>query len=90
MDSYIEEGYRLMTQYITDNRIKTKNRKFLRKLDKFYNKYQEKDHLSLEEEKEYLELEKEFYTTIAPAPDNPEDKASLEVLNILTQTKKEE
>ena len=87
MDNYIEEGYKLMTEYITDNRIKTKNRKFLRRLDKFYKKYTEKDTLTLEEEKEYLELEKEFYTTILPAPENPEDKANLEVLKILTQSK---
>jgi len=87
MDKYIEEGYKLMTEYITDNRIKTKNRKFLRRLDKFYKKYTEKDTLTLEEEKEYLELEKEFYTTILPAPENPEDKANLEVLKILTQSK---
>lgn len=84
MDTYIEEGYKLMTTYITENRIKTKNRKFLRRLDKFYKKYTEKETLTLEEEKEYLELEKEFYNTILPAPDNTEDKASLEVLNILT------
>lgn len=93
MDSYIEEGYRLMTKYITDERIKTRNRKFLRRLDKFYKKYTEKDTLTLEEEREYLELEKEFYTTILPAPETPKDKASLEVLNILTQSgkkKKEE
>lgn len=88
MDTYIEEGYKLMTTYITENRIKTKNRKFLRKLDKFYKKYQEKQDLTLEEEKEYLELEKEFYTTILPLPDNPQDKASLEVLNILTRNPK--
>lgn len=89
MDNYIEEGYKLMTQYITENRIKTRNRKFLRRLDKFYNNYNEKEHLSVEEEREYLELEKEFFTTIAPLPDNPEDKASLEVLNILTRAKEE-
>lgn len=87
MDTYIEEGYKLMTTYITENRIKTKNRKFLRRLDKFYKKYEEKESLTIEEEKEYLELEKEFYTTIAPLPDNPEDKASLEVLKILTRNK---
>lgn len=87
MDTYIEEGYKLMTTYITENRIKTKNRKFLRRLDKFYKKYKEKESLTIEEEKEYLELEKEFYTTIAPLPDNPEDKASLEVLKILTSNK---
>lgn len=85
MDDYIEEGYQLMIKYITENRIKTRNRKFLRKLDKFYNKYQEKQELTLDEEKEYLELEKEFYTTILPLPENPQDKASLEVLNILTR-----
>lgn len=87
MDNYIEEGYKLMTDYITENRIKTRNRKFLRRLDKFYKKYCEKESLTIEEEKEYLELEKEFYTTIAPLPDNPEDKASLEVLKILTSNK---
>lgn len=89
-NEYIDEGYKLMTTYITEKRIKTKNRKFLRKLDKFYKKYSEKeDDLTVEEEQEYLELEKEFFTTILPVPDNPEDKASLEVLNILTQYKEE-
>lgn len=84
-DNYIDEGYNLITQYITENRIKTKNRKFLRRLDKFYNKYKEKtEPLTVEEEQEYLQLEKEFYNDILPEePENNEDKASLEVLNIL-------
>lgn len=91
MSDYITEGYNLMTAYITENRIKTRNRKFLRKLDKFYEKYNNKNkQISIEEEKEYLKLEKEFYTTILPAPDNAEDKASLEVLNILTQANSNE
>ena len=87
MNEYIEEGYKLMTQYITEKRIKTKNRKFLRRLDKFYNKYMEKEGvLTVEEEKEYLELEREFFNNILPVSDKPEDQASLEVLKILTQT----
>ena len=84
-DKYIEEGYQLMNEYITEKRIKTKNRKFLRRLDKFYNNYKAKDDLlSIEEEQEYLQLEKEFYNEILQeAPESKEDKASLEVLNVL-------
>ena len=84
-DKYIEEGYKLMNQYITEKRIKTKNRKFLRKLDKFYNNYKAKNEpLTIEEEQEYLQLEKEFYNEILQeAPESNEDKASLEVLNVL-------
>lgn len=84
-DTYIEEGYTLITQYITEKRIKTKNRKYLRKLDKFYNNYKEKNEpLTVEEEQEYLQLEKEFYNEILQeSPESNEDKASLEVLNVL-------
>ena len=84
-DKYIEEGYGLITQYITEKRIKTKNRKFLRKLDKFYDKYKAKTGpLTIEEEQEYLQLEKEFYNNILQeAPESKEDKANLEVLNVL-------
>lgn len=80
---YMQEGYQLMTDYITEQRIKTKNRKFLRKLDKFYKNHQDQD-LTYEEEIEYLKLEKEFYNTIA-IPESNEDKALVEVLNVLTQ-----
>lgn len=84
-DKYIEEGYELITQYITEKRIKTKNRKFLRRLDKFYNNYKAKETpLTVEEEQEYLQLEKEFYNDILQEePETKEDKASLEVLNVL-------
>lgn len=84
-DKYIEEGYKLITEYITEKRIKTKNRKFLRRLDKFYNNYKAKETpLTVEEEQEYLRLEKEFYNTILQEqPESNEDKASLEVLNVL-------
>ena len=84
-DKYIEEGYELITQYITEKRIKTKNRKFLRRLDKFYNNYKSKETpLTVEEEQEYLQLEKEFYNDILQeAPETNEEKASLEVLNVL-------
>ena len=86
-NKYIEEGYQLMTTYITEKRIKTKNRKFLRKLDKFYNNYTSKETpLTIGEEMEYLQLEKEFYNNILQeAPETNEDKASLEVLNVLTK-----
>lgn len=90
-DNYIEEGYHLMTEYITENRIKTKNRKFLRKLDKFYNAYKEKtEPLTVAEEQEYLQLEQEFYNNIVSGePEDNADKASLEVLNILANAQHE-
>ena len=83
-DKYIEEGYKLMTTYITEQRIKTRNRKFLNRLEKFYKRYQESSVLSVTDEQEYLRLEKEFYTTILPEPDNNEDKANLEFLKIVS------
>lgn len=84
-DKYIEEGYKLMTTYITEQRIKTKNRKFLNRLEKFYKRYQESSVLSVTDEQEYLRLEKEFYTIILPEPDNNEDKANLEFLKMVSR-----
>ena len=71
---YMKEGYQLMTEYITENRIKTKNRTFLRGLNKFYEAHKNDNILDEDAELEYLELEKQFYTSIA-APEKDEDKA---------------
>ena len=84
-ESYIDEGYMLMTQYITENRIKTRNRKFLNRLDKFYDKFKDNDkELSRSEEQEYLKLEKYFYTVVLDEPVDVEDLARVQLLKILS------
>ena len=83
-EDVILTGYELMYEYITENRIKTKNRKFLRKLDKFHRKYTRTDYeLTREDKLEWLELEKEFYTTICK-PVTREQEAILQTVRILT------
>ena len=82
---YVTEGYTLMTDYLTENRIKTKHRNFLRRLERFYDNNQGKM-LDGKEEQKYLELEKYFFTNIVPPTDN-QQKASVEVLKIFTSKK---
>ena len=76
----VDEGYMLMMKYITDNRIKTKNRNFVRRLNNFYSKLT--DTISTDEELKFLKFEQEFFKDICP-PSSNEDKAQLEVLNIM-------
>ena len=84
-ESYIDEGYQLMTQYITENRIKTRNRKFLRKLDKFYDNFRSNDKkLTQNEEQEFLKLERYFFTVILDEPSSAVDLAQLQLLKILS------
>lgn len=77
---YVLEGYNLMMDYIIENRIKTKNRNFVRRLENFYNKNKDKD-LEGKDELKYLNLELEFYNTVC-IPCNNNEKALLEFLKI--------
>lgn len=86
--NYIKEGYELMTTYITEQRIKTKNRTFLRRLNKFYDAHKMDEVLSEDVLMEYLELEKHFYNNII-TPVSDDEKESTELLNIITQGKME-
>lgn len=76
------EGYQLMIQYLREQRILTKERSFRRKLDNFYNKHKTQDILTLDEEKEYLQLEKYFFNNILEQK-NREEKAQVKFLNIV-------
>lgn len=78
---YFIEGYKLMNEYMTENKIKTRERNFRRRLDTFYKKHKDKKVLDLEEEKEYLQLEKYFYNNILN-PQSNEEKALINALNI--------
>ena len=79
---YFTEGYTLMMNYLREQRILTRERNFRNRLDRWYNKNKDKTMLSLEEEKEYLQLEKYFYNNILEANTNQE-KALVNTLNIL-------
>lgn len=87
-NEYFTEGYNLMMSYMRSKRILTKERKFRRKLDKFYEKYKDTPRLEFGESVEYLELEKYFYTNIAP-PSNSEEQALSNMLGIITQVKEQ-
>lgn len=80
---YFIEGYTLMNEYMKQERIKTRERKFRRKLDKFYEKHKHQEYLNPVEEKEYLLLEQYFYNNIAK-PTNSTEKGLCETLNILS------
>ncbi len=82
------EGYNLMSAYIKENRIKTKNRDFVRRLDNFYNLHKDDEYLSDGDALKYINLEKEFYNNILPLPVDTGELALLEVLNILSQQEK--
>lgn len=81
-NEYFTEGYVLMNEYMKEQRIKTRERNFRRRLDNFYKKHKDKEILSLEEEKEYLQLEKYFYNNIV-SPTTTKEKALTSQLNIL-------
>ncbi len=85
---YMVEGYNLMSAYIKENRIKTKNRDFVRRLDNFYNLHKDDEYLSDGDALKYINLEKEFYNNILPLPVDTGELALLEVLNILSQQEK--
>lgn len=85
--SYLEEGYTLMIGYMRQNKILTKERNFRRRLDTFYNKHKDDNELGVNEELEYLKLERYFYNNII-APSNNEEKALTNFLNILTSIDK--
>ena len=82
---YVSEGYSLMMEYMKENRIKTRHRNFVRRLNNFYNKYEGVD-LEGVDELRYLELEKYFFENIAP-PQNNNEQALVEVLKILSSNK---
>lgn len=86
---YLEEGYVLMNQYMKENKIKTRERNFRRRLDNFYNKHKDKEVLNLEEERQYLQLEKYFYNNVLIAKTNHE-KALTNTLNILADVEYQE
>lgn len=77
----VDEGYNLMMSYIADNRIKTKHRNFVRRLQNFYGKL-DTDEITGEAELKFLKFEQEFFTDICP-PVSTEDQAQVEVLNIM-------
>ena len=86
MDSdYVTEGYLLMNDYLKVNRIKTKHRNFVRRLDRFYSNHKGED-LYGEDEMAYLEFEKYFFTNVVP-PTNKQQKACLEFLRIVSTRK---
>lgn len=82
-DEYIEEGYQLITTYIKEQDLKVAC--FEAKLNRFYNEYQNKEYLTVEDEKKYLRLEHYFFTNILKESDKSEDIESLELLKILTK-----
>lgn len=82
-NEYVCEGYNLMSAYLKENKLKTKHRNFVRRLDRFYNKNKDKDILDVKDELKYLELEKYFFENIAP-PKTTEEMASLEFLKIMS------
>ena len=79
---YFIEGYELMIQYLRERRILTKERKFRYRLDKFYEKHKDDSFLDLEDEREYLQLEKYFYNNII-SPSTKEEHALTNYLNIV-------
>ncbi|MBQ6220132.1 MAG: hypothetical protein IJJ47_10405 [Methanosphaera sp.] len=83
---YMREGYDLMMTYLAENRIKTKHRNFVARLKRFHRKYGDDEYLDFTAESRYLELEKYFYTNVV-APETSEERASLEVLKILSNAK---
>ena len=86
-NDYFTEGYNLMMGYMRSERILTRERKFRRRLDKFYEKHKDSPMLNVDESVEYLKLEEYFYTHIAP-PSNSEEQALSNMLGIITQAKK--
>ena len=80
---YFTEGYNLMMDYMCSERILTRERKFRQRLDRWYNKNKDSDVLSLEQEKEFIQLEQYFFNNIAPAPSNTHDQAAVNFLNIV-------
>ena len=81
-NQYFTEGYNLMNNYISEHKIKTRERNFRRRLDNWYNKNKDKDMLSIEEEQKYLKLEQYFYNNIL-TPETREEKALVNTLNLL-------
>ena len=84
---YVTKGYNLMMSYISDNRIKTKNRNFVRRLENFYKKNNDKD-LKGGDDLKYLELELHFFTKICEPRDNKE-RALVEVLKLTIKKEKQ-
>lgn len=84
---YVKEGYALMMEYMREEKILTRERKFRRKLDKIYEEYKDKDWLDVEEELEYLKLEKYFFNNII-SPRNSSEEALTNFLNIITSIDK--
>lgn len=81
-NKYMTEGYSLMIQYLKEQRILTKQRNFRRRLDNFYKQHKDQETLTLEDEKEYLQLEKYFFNNILEQRNN-KDKAYVQFLNII-------
>ena len=79
---YVIDGYTLMNKYMTEQRIKTRERNFRRRLDRFYEKHKDEEILSLESEKEFLQLEQYFFNNVLIAENNQE-KALVNFLNVV-------
>lgn len=81
-NKYVTDGYTLMNKYMTEQRIKTRERNFRRRLDRFYEKHKDEEILSLESEKEFLQLEQYFFNNVLIAENNQE-KALVNFLNVV-------
>ena len=81
-NEYVLTGYTLMNKYMTEQRIKTRERNFRRRLDRFYEKHKDDKVLSLESEKEFLQLEQYFFNNVLIAESNQE-KALVNFLNVI-------
>ena len=81
-NEYVVTGYTLMNKYMTEQRIKTRERNFRRRLDRFYEKHKDEKVLSLESEKEFLQLEQYFFNNVLIAENNQE-KALVNFLNVV-------
>ena len=81
-NKYVTDGYTLMNKYMTEQRIKTRERNFRRRLGRFYEKHKDEKVLSLESEKEFLQLEQYFFNNVLIAENNQE-KALVNFLNVV-------
>lgn len=86
-NEYVKEGYNRMMNYMREKRILTRERNFRGRLERFYNKYKDKSFLDVNEELEYLKLERYFYNEIL-TPNTAEEQALVNFLNVVTSVDK--
>lgn len=82
---YVNQGYSLIQEYLTENKLRTKERNFIKRFDTWYNRYKDEDFVDGKAEERYVKLEHYFYTNILK-PRTQHEKALTKTLDIINNS----